>query len=99
MKRLDMKLRRLSPQFSTATKVCGEHEENSAPIANLDEWVLVDVPPYENHQGTWGNVNHVPVIFLSQNCPAAIFQLEDASHDHPTPLSEFNLMQHRQNWM
>lgn len=73
-------LRRLSPQFSTASEFFREHKENLTPIANLDERVLMDVSTDENYQGTCRNGNYAPLVPPRQNRVAESFQLEDGSH-------------------
>ena len=56
-----------SQQFSAITKIFGAHEENSAPIANLDKWVFVDVSPQKNDRGPRRNGDYGRVILLRQN--------------------------------
>jgi hypothetical protein len=93
-------LHRFSPLFPSATKVFGEHHENFATVANLDESVLVDVSPYESHRGTCQNGDYIPLIVFRQNSSAPSFQLENASHESSRSFqNESERMQPGQNWM
>jgi hypothetical protein len=59
--------RQFCQQFSAITKINGMHEEHFASIANLDDWVCVDVSAHDNDRGPRPNGDYGPLILLRQS--------------------------------